>query len=64
MREIEMMNGFSIGRRNINNIRNADDTVLVVHSVNKLQANLSALIVAGEEKVQIISEEITECMVV
>ena len=34
--EIEGMEGFSIGELNVNNIRYADDTVLVADSVEKL----------------------------
>ena len=45
-----MVDGFSIGGRNVNNIRHADDTVLVADSVEKLRALLTAVNVASEEK--------------
>ena len=64
MREIEEMEGFSIGGRNINNIRYADDTVLVADSVEKLQALVSEVSRASEVKGLKINKEKTECMVV
>ena len=57
-----MMDGFSIGGRNINNIRHADDTVLVVDSVKKLQALVGAVNVDSEEEGLGINKEKTECM--
>ena len=64
MREIEGMEGFSIGGRNVNNIRYADDTVLIADSVEKLQALLDVVNRASEEKGLKINREKTECMVV
>ena len=64
MREIEEMEGFSIGGRNVNNIRYADDTVLVADSAEKLQALVSEVNRASEEKGLKINREKTECMVV
>ena len=64
MREIETMEGFSIGGRIINNVRYADDTALVADSVEKLQELVSAVRTASEEKGLRINIEKTECMVV
>ena len=59
-----MMDGFSIGGRNINIIRYANDTVIVADSVEKLQALVSTVNVASEVKGLRINKEKTECMVV
>ena len=64
MREIEMMDGFSVGGRNLTNIRYADDTVLIAASVEQLQELVSAVNAASEEKGLKINREKTECMVV
>ena len=64
MREIEGVEGFSIGGRNVNNIRYADDTVLVADSVEKLQRLVDGVSRASEEKGLKINREKTECMVV
>ena len=64
MREIDMMDGLSIGGRNINSIRYADDTVLIADSVKKLQSLVSSVNTASEEKGLKINKEKTECMVV
>ena len=50
LRAIETMDGFSLGGRNINNVRYADDTVLVADSVEKLQDLVNTVNVASEEK--------------
>ena len=50
MRKIEMMDSFSVGRRHLNNIRYADDTVLIADSAEKLHELVSAVNVASEEK--------------
>ena len=64
MREIEELEGFSIGGRNVNNIRYADDTVLVAESADKLQALVREVNRASELKGLKINREKTECMVV
>ena len=64
MREIEMMDGFSVGGRNLTNIRYADDTVLIAASVEQLQELVTAVNAASEEKGLKINREKTECMVV
>ena len=43
MREIKELDGIIINRYNINNIRYADDTVLVADSEEKLQGLLNVL---------------------
>ena len=50
LREFEEIDAFSVGGRNINNIRSDDDTVLVTDSVEKLQELVNAVNVASEEK--------------
>ena len=50
LQELEDLEGMRIGGRNINNIRYADDTVLVADSPEKLQLLINALEVAGLEK--------------
>ena len=50
IREIEMRDGFSVGGRNLNNIRYADETVLIADSAEKLQELVSAVNVVSEEK--------------
>ena len=45
-----MMDGFSSGDRNLNNVRYADDTVLIADSAEKLQELFSVVIEASEEK--------------
>ena len=64
LRAIETMDGFSLGGRNINNVRYADDTVLVADSVEKLQDLVNTVNVASEEKGLRINRGKTECMVV
>ena len=64
MREIETMEGFSVGGRNVNNLRYADDVVLIADSAEKLQELVSEVNVASEEKGLRINRGKTECMVV
>ena len=64
MREIEGMEGFSIGGRNLNNIRYADDTVLVADSVEKLQTLVNEVNKASEEKGLRINRAKMECIAV
>ena len=64
MREIDTMGGFSVGGRNLNNVRYADDTVMVADSAEKLQELVNAVNEASEEKGLRINRAKTECMVV
>ena len=50
MANIEDDNGIIVGGRNINNIRYADDTVLIADSQEKLQKLLTKLSKVSEEK--------------
>lgn len=43
MKEFENMDGIKIGERNINNLRYADDTLLLADSDAKLQGLIDAL---------------------
>ena len=64
MKEIDMMDGFSVGGRNLNNVRYADDTVIIADSAEKLQELVNAVNEASEEKGLRINRAKTECMVV
>ena len=64
MREIGGIEAFSIGGRNVNNIRYADDTVLLADSVEKLQALFDVGNRASKEKGLKIKREKTECLMV
>ena len=59
-----MMEGFSLGGRSLNNVRYADDTVIIADSAEKLQELVSAINDASEEKGLRINKAKTECMVV
>ena len=58
------MPGFMIGGRNLNNIRYADDTVLIADSEQKLQDLVDAANAASEEKGLKINKSKTECMTI
>ena len=65
--ELEGLQGFSIGRHNINNLRYADDTVLLAELEEKLQDLLNKVIVESKEskkKGLTIDCKKTECLVV
>ena len=64
LREIEEVDGLKIGGRVLNNIRYADDTVLVADSMERLQELVNVVNAASEEKGLKINREKTECMVV
>ena len=64
MREIDTVEGFSVGGRNLNNVRYADDTVIVADSAEKLQELVRVLNEASEEKGLRINIAKTQCMVV
>ena len=55
LRELEGLPGFSIGRHNINNLRYADDTVLLAESEEKLQDLLNKVVVGSKKKGLIIN---------
>ena len=64
MRSIEGKEGLAIGGRNINNIRYADDTVLIADSQEKLQDILTTVKEASEAKGLTINVDKTEVMVI
>ena len=64
MREIGEMDGISVGGRNLNNIRYADDTVLIADSEEKLQRLVERVDAAGEEMGLRINKKKTECLVI
>ena len=63
MREAEDEGGLKVGGRSVNNIRYADDTVLIADSKEKLQSLLQRVHIASEEKGLSINVAKTECMV-
>ena len=63
MRKIADMEGISIGGQNVNNIRYADDTVLIADSQDKLQRMIEKVNAVGEELGLKINRSKTECMV-
>ena len=64
MRNIKDCEGIRIGRQNINNIRFADDAVLVADSEEKLQVMLDRVKLESERKGLNINVKKTECMVI
>ena len=64
MRNIKDCEGIRIGGQNINNIRFADDTVLVADSEEKLQVMLDRVKLESERKGLNINVKKTECMVI
>ena len=63
MREAEGEGGVKVGGQNVNNIRYADDTVLIADGEEKLQRLLQNVHTASEEKGLSINVAKTECMV-
>ena len=63
MREAEDEGGLKVGGRSVNNIRYADDTVLIADSEEKLLSLLQRVHIASEEKGLSINVAKTECMV-
>jgi len=61
---LDGMPGFVIGGHNVNNIRYADDTVLLAESQEKLQDLLDKVVDASRKKGLTINCKKTECMVV
>ena len=64
MRSIEGKKGFATGGRNINNLRYADDTVLIADSQEKLQGIVTTVREAREEKGLTVNVDKTEVMVI
>ena len=49
MRNMTDLEGIRVGRQNVNNIRYAEDTVLIADSEEKLQRIIDKVDAAGEE---------------
>ena len=64
LREIEDINGISLGGHNINNLRYADDTVLIAESEQTLQNMLDTVVVASEKKGLALNISKTESMTI
>ncbi len=64
LRELEILPGFIIGGHNLNNIRYADDTVLIADTEKKLQNLLQKVAKESEKKGLSINYKKTECMVI
>ena len=58
------LDGISVGGRNINNIRYADDTVLIADSAEKLQTLIRALVQSSEQRGLKLNISKTKVMVV
>ena len=64
LREIKDMKGLVIGGYNMNNLRYADDTVLISDSSEELQALLDKVVIESEKRGLSIDCKKTECMVI
>ena len=64
MRHIANLEGVRVGGYNINNVRYADDTVLIADSEEKLQILLDQVNASGEEMGLKINRGKTECMTI
>ena len=64
MRELEDLDGIKFGGRNLNNIRYADDTVLIADSEEKLQCLVQALVTASGERGLKLNTSKTKVMVI
>ena len=64
MRDIADLEGIKIGGKNFNNVRYADDTVLIADSEDKLQRIVERVNAAGEAMGLKINRSKTECMVI
>ena len=64
LRELEGMVGFKVGGHNFNNLRYADDTVLIAQSEEKLQRLLDKVVEESKKKGLTINCKKTECMVI
>jgi len=63
-RELEDMPGMVVGGSNINNIRYADDTVLLATSVEQLQGLVDKVVLESAKKGLCVNTKKTECMIV
>jgi len=63
-RNIQHFDGITIGGTNINNIRYADDTVLLATSENKLQELIDQVVFHSKNYGMEINTKKTECMVI
>ena len=63
MRQLQDIEGIKIGGYNINNVRYADDTVLVADDAEKLQELVSVVVRASEERGLTVNKEKTKVMV-
>ena len=64
LRNIENQEGVNVGGHNINNLRYADDTVLIAESEDKLQRILTTVAEESEKKGLQLNAKKTECMVI
>ena len=64
MREIVEIKGFVVGDYILNNLRYADDAVLLSSSKGRLQTLLGRVVEASKEKGPSVNRKKTECMVV
>ena len=64
LRNIEQHEGVKVGGHNINNLRYADDTVLIADSEEKLQNILSTVTFESENKGLQLNAKKTECMAI
>jgi len=64
MQELQEGKGCVVGGHNINNLRYADDAVLISNSVENLQALLDKVVTASNDKGLSINIKKTECMVI
>ncbi|GFN84650.1 craniofacial development protein 2 [Plakobranchus ocellatus] len=64
LRNIEQYEGVKVGGHNINNLRYADDTVLITDSEEKLQNILTKVTIESANKGLRLNAKRTECMVI
>ena len=64
LRNIEECPGLKVNGENINNIRYADDTVLIADSEKNLQLLLDTVVTESERKGLLLNVKKTECMVI
>ena len=64
MRALEGMPGIKVGGYNMNNIRYADDTVLIADNENELQEMLDTVVRESEKKGLSLNKKKTEVMVI
>ena len=64
LRELEAMPGLVVGGNNINNLRYADDTVLIATSEEQLQLLVDKVVLESAKKGLCVNTKKTECMVV